>query len=128
MLTALVLLDLSAAFDTIDLLNCLSSWFASSGVVLDWFASYLADINQCVKVGDVLSDPADVIYGIPQKSVMGPIWFSLYTTPLNKILSTYKIVNYHFYADDTQLYTSLTPTNFATANATLQACLADVQS
>ena len=88
---------------------------------MDWFASYLADINQCVKVGDVLSDPADLIYGVHQGSVLGP-------TPLNKILSTYKTVNYHFYEDDTQLYISLIPINFATAIATFQTCLADVQS
>jgi len=68
--TALVLLDLSAVFDTIDhrvLLNCLSSWFSLSGVVLDWFVSNLADRNQCVKVGDVLSDTANLIYSVPQE-------------------------------------------------------------
>jgi len=68
--TALVLLDLSAAFDTIDhrvLLNWLSSWFSLCGVVLDWFVFNLADRNQCVKVGDVLSDPADLIYNVPQE-------------------------------------------------------------
>ena len=115
------LLDLSAVFDTIDhraLLNYLSSWFSLSGVVLDWFASYLADINQCVKVGDALSDPADLIYGVPQGSLLGPILF-LYTTPLNKILFTFKTVNYHFYTDNCQLYILLIPTNFATAIATL---------
>ena len=75
--TALVLLDLSAVFDTIDhrvLLNCLSSRFALSGVVLDWFASYLADGNQCVQVGNAPYDLA----------VLGPILFSFYTTSLNK--------------------------------------------
>ena len=57
-------------------------------------------------------------------------FFSLYTIALNIILSTYKTVNYHFYADDTQLYIYiyilLTPTNLAIA--TLQTCLTDVQS
>jgi len=70
--TAVVLLDLSAAFDTIDhivLLNCLSSWFGLNGLVLDCFASYPADIYQCVKVGDILSDSIDLIYGVPQGSV-----------------------------------------------------------
>jgi len=78
------------------------------------------------------TDPADLIYGVPPESVLGPILFSFYTTPLNKILSTYKTVNYHFYVDDTQLYIyiyiyiSLTPTNFSTA--TLQTYLTGVQS
>ena len=130
MSTALVLLDLSAAFDTIDhgaLLNCLSSWFGFRGVALEWFSSYLAGRVQSIKVGDTLSDTADLLSGVPQGSVLGPILFSLYTTPLNKVISSYKTINYHFYADDTQLYISLTPTNFVTAMATLQKCLTDVQ-
>ena len=129
--TALVLLDLSAAFDTIDhtvLLDCLSSWFGLGGDVLKWFTSYLTGRFQSVKVGDTLSDPAKIISGVPQGSVLGPILFSLYTTPLNKIISSHKMVNYHFYADDTQLYIPLTPTNCTTALITLQECLADVQS
>jgi len=60
-----VLLDLSVAFDTIDhsiLLSCVPSWFGVSGLMFDWFSSYLADKKQFVKVGDVLFDPADLIY------------------------------------------------------------------
>ena len=110
------------------LLNYLSSWFGLSGVVLGWFASYLPHRNQFVKVGDILSDPADLIYGVAQGSVLGLILFSLYTTPLNKIPSTYKTVNHHFYADDTQLYISPTPTNFATTIAILPTYLIYVQS
>ena len=74
MRTALVLLDLSAAFDTIAhtvLLKCLLSWFGLSGVFLDWFISYLAVRNRCVTVGDVLSDPANLIYGVSKGSVLG---------------------------------------------------------
>jgi len=129
--TALVLLDLSAAFDTIDhkvLLGRLSSWFGLGGAVLDWFCSYLVDRFQSVKVGDILSDPAKLLSGVPQGSVLGPILFSLYTTPLANIISSHKIINYHFYADDTQLYIPLTPTNYTTALPTLQKCLTDVQN
>ena len=71
--TALVLLDLSAAFDTIDhagFLECLSSWFGFSGKVLKWFSSYISGRNQSVKVGDILSDPADLNFGVPQVSVL----------------------------------------------------------
>lgn len=128
--TALVLLDLSAAFDTIDhntLLDRLSSWFGLCGVVLDWFSSYLTCRFQSVKVGDRLSDPSMLLSGVPQGSVLGPILFSLYTTPLTNIISSHKVINQHFYADDTQLYIPLTPSNFATALPTLQKCLADVQ-
>ena len=76
--TAVVLLDQSAAFDTIDhdtLLNSLSSWFGVSGVVLDWFKSYLSDRVQCIKIGSVLSDAKKLLYGVPQGSVLGPIFF-----------------------------------------------------
>ena len=78
--TAVVLLDQSAAFDTIDhsmLIECLGSWFGVGGVVLDWFRSYLSDRYQCIKIGSVLSDAKRLLYGVPQGSVLGPILFSL---------------------------------------------------
>ena len=112
MLTALVLLDLSAAFDTIDhdgLINCLTSWFGFSGKKLNWFASYISGRSQLVKIGTILSNSADLKFGVPQGSVLGPILFSLYTTPLNKVISAYSSVKFHFYADDTQLYIQLSP-------------------
>ena len=65
--TAVVLLDQSAAFDTIDhstLIECLSSWFGVGGVVLDWFRSYLSDRYQCIKIGSVLSDAKRLLYGV----------------------------------------------------------------
>ena len=105
--TAVVLLDQSAAFDTIDhdtLLNSLSSWFVVNGVVLDWFKSYLSDCVQCIKIGSILSDPKKLLYGVPQGSVLGPILFSLYTTPLSKVIRNHPGISFQFYADDTQLY------------------------
>ena len=57
--TALVLLDLSAAFDTIahcTLLSCLLDWFGVDGSVLKWFSSYLTECFQSVKIGSTLSD------------------------------------------------------------------------
>ena len=82
--TALVLLDLSAAFDTIDhstLLGCLQNWFGVSGSVLKWFTSYLMDRYQSVKIGSTLSEVCKLLFGVPQGSVLGPLLFSLYTTP-----------------------------------------------
>ena len=87
--TALVLLDLSAAFDTIDhniLLGYLKSWFGLGGTVLRWFASYLRNRCQAIKIGSTLSELSNLIYGVPQGSVLGSLLFSLYTTPLSKII------------------------------------------
>ena len=128
--TALVLLDLSAAFDTIDhssLLRYLKSWFGLGGTVLKWFASYLGDRCQVVKIGSTLSELSKLIYGIPQGSVLGPLLFSLYTTPLSKIIRLHPHIKFHFYADDTQLYIHLSYKNAAAALARLNACLLDVQ-
>ena len=98
--TALVLLDLSAAFDTIDhdtLLSCLSSRFGFAGSALKWFRSYLQDRFQSVKIGCSLSNLFKLKFGIPQGSVLGPLLFSLYTTPLGKVIRKYTGVRYHLF-------------------------------
>ena len=128
--TAVVLLDQSAAFDTIDhdtLLNSLSSWFGVSGVVLDWFKSYLSDRVQCIKIGSILSDAKKLLYGVPQGSVLGPILFSLYTTPLSKVIQNHPGISFQFYADDTQLNVHLTHKNVASALDKLSHCLEDIK-
>ena len=128
--TAVVLLDQSAVFDTIDhdtLLNSLSSWFGVSGVVLDWFKSYFSDRVQCIKIGSILSDAKKLLYGVPQGSVLGPILFSLYTTPLSKVIRNHPGISFQFYADDTQLYVHLTHKNVASALDKLSHCLEDVK-
>ena len=92
--TALVLLDLSAAFDPIDhniLLGYLKSWFGLGGTVLRWFASYLRNRCQAIKIGSTLSELSNLIYG-----VLGPLLFSLYTTPLSKIIRLHPHIKFHF--------------------------------
>ena len=128
--TALVLLDLSAAFDTIDhniLLGYLKSWFGLGGTALRWLASYLRNRCQAIKIGSTLSELSNLIYGVPQGSVLGPLLFSLYTTPLSKIIRLHPHIKFHFYADDTQLYIHLSHKNASSALAKLNACLRDVQ-
>ena len=106
--TALTLLDLSVAFDTIDHtihLDRLNVYYGISELALGWFKSYLSGRTHSVK--------ATLQYGIPQGSVLGPILFSLYTNPISSIIHSHSNINHHFYADDTQLYITLTPTNFS---------------
>ena len=89
--TALVLLDLSAAFDTIELstlLGCLLDWFGVGGSALKWFSSYLSERYQSVKIGSTLSNLQKLLFGVPQGSVLGPLLFSLYTSPLSTLVNT----------------------------------------
>ena len=128
--TALVLLDLCAAFDTIDhstLLSCLRNWFGVGGCVLKWFTSYLTDRYQSIKIGSTLSDVCKLLFGIPQGSVLGPLLFSLYTTPLSSIISRHKGIKFHFYADDSQVYIHLSQKNAYAAFEKLNRCLDDVK-
>ena len=114
--TALTLLDLFTAFDTIDhtiLLDRLNVYYGISEQTLGWFKSYLSGRTHSVKVGSTLSHPAVLQYVVPQGSVLGLILFSLYTNPISSIIQSHSSINYHFYADDTQLYITLSPTNFS---------------
>ena len=84
MAVVLTLLDLSAAFDTIDnntLFDCLRDWFGVNGTVLKWIKSYLTNSKQKVKLGNSFSDAFLLPCGVPQGSVLGPLLFTLYTTP-----------------------------------------------
>ncbi len=71
-----MLLDLSAAFDTIDhniILNRLENSVGISGSALAWFKSYLSDRHQFVAVNEEVSYRSQVQYGVPQGSVLGPL-------------------------------------------------------
>ena len=102
----LLLLDFSAAFDTVDhtiLLKRLSSRFNINGKALEWFQSYLSDRTQFVRVDGLNSEHHRLDFGVPQGSVLGPLLYTLYTSPLADITRKHNM-NYHFYADDSQLY------------------------
>ena len=107
--TGLTLLDLSAAFDTIDhniLMKCLSMWFGISCTALSWFSSYLTDRYQRVKTANCFSVALPTSCGVPQGSVLGPLRFTLYTTPLSSVIQAHNL-DHHLDADDTQIYLSL---------------------
>ena len=129
-LTVLTLLDLSAAFDTIDhtiLYQVLQQHFGVCGIALDWFQNYLSDRTQTVILDEFKSSPANLSYGVPQGSVLGPILFIMYTKPLNTLISSHSIQNQSF-ADDSQLYTKCSPDNVNNTIENMQNCISDVKS
>ena len=128
-ISVLLLLDLSAAFDTLDhqlLISCLEQSFGIRDSALLWFRSYLSDRSQFVLVQEHPSAPAPLPFGVPQWSVLGPVLFVLYTTQLSTVISRYPI-SHQMFADDTQLHNSSFPDHIQTLISTLQDCLIDVK-
>ena len=106
----LVLLDLSAAFDTVNhsvLLERLSNRCGIKGKALKWFVSYLENRFQLVTVKDEKSKQMPLSCGAPLGSVLGPLLFLVYTLPLGDIVRN-RGMKFHLYADDTTLYVILT--------------------
>ena len=125
----LVLLDLSAAFDTIDheiLVSRLQTRIGIESQALKWFQSYLEDRYQVVYVNGRSSDPVQLIYGVPQGSVLGPMEFLCYMCPVYDIARQHGI-SIHQYADDTQLYLPFQWNKQDEAIARMESCLEDIR-
>ena len=109
--TLLVLLDLSAAFDTVDhniLLTRLKTSIGIRGTALNWFTLYLSDRSQRISLGGCHSDSFQLPYGVPQGSCLGPLLFTIYASKLFEVIKE-QLPDVHAYADDTQLYLSFKP-------------------
>jgi len=113
--TCLTLLDLSAVFDTIDhsiLLERLSSLFGISSTALYWIKSCLLNRSFYVNIENSKSSVFQLLYGVRHGSVLGPLLFILYTTPLSTVISN-SSANHQFYADDTQLLLPFSALDFS---------------
>ena len=107
----LITLDISAAFDTIDisiLLDRLCCYFGVTGMPLKWIGSYLEQRKQYVRLNGVDSAIVSLQAGVPQGSVLGPVLFSAFLAPLANVIDLFGI-SHHQYADDTSLYYSFSP-------------------
>ena len=125
----LVLLDLSAAFDTIDhdnLFYILEEYVGIGGSALRLIRSYFSDRTQRVQIDGIMSDFASLLCGVPQGSVLGPMQFCLYLLPLGAILGHHNI-GYHIYADDTQLYISFKCKDSLESLTKLNICITDIR-
>jgi len=113
---ALALLDLSAAFDTVDykfyniLLQRMQTSYGINGSALQRFRSYLVGRTQRVRHGATISSALHLVCGVPQGSVIVPILFVLYTADLIALVKSYGL-SPHLYADDTQIYDSCSPSH-----------------
>ena len=129
---ALLLLDMSAAFDTVDhsiLLNLLADEYGISGTVLKWFESYLCNRTCSVNINNSFSDFIYLLFGVPQGSILGPILFILYTKHVQHIASKYGL-SIQLYADDTQLYigfNSMSDISVAAAKDNIENCIKEIK-
>ena len=83
--TAMMALDLSAAFDTINhkaCLDVLNKCFGIQGTGLQWIKSYLMNRQFCVQIKDQFSDVKTVDFTVPQDSIQGPVLFPCYASTL----------------------------------------------
>ena len=93
--TALVLVNFSGAFDTVNhniMIQQLQLRYGFVGKALAWLQSYLEGRTQRVVIHDASSNTTRVTSGIPQGSVLGPLLFSLYVQPISDIITAHDFV------------------------------------
>ena len=119
----LVLIDLSAIFDTVDhsvLLRRLQTSFGISGAPLDWFKSYLSARSQRVFIPGALSDNLPLDWGVPQGSCLGPLLYSIYFSKLFNIIERH-LPNSHCYAGVSLIYLSFKPDDLSSQQNSITA-------
>ena len=131
-LTLLVMLDLSASFDTIDLnilINTIESRFNIIESSLQWFISYLMNHNQRILINNTSSNDASLKLGVPQGSCARPIAFLIYISQLYNIIGRHLPIS-EAYTNDTQFYIKFKPKELTTEHTIdiMERCIQDVRS
>jgi len=127
-IAVLTLLDLSAAFDSVNhatLLQRLQISYGLGGSVIAWFASYLNNHTQYVRLSATRSNELEVLYAVPKGSVLGPILFLLYTADLLQLMRRHQL-HPLAYADDTQIHGSCRPSDADVLQQRVSVCIDDV--
>ena len=127
--TVMIGLDLSAAFDTVSheaLLQRLQVEFGVSGTPLAWMRSHPTDRLQFVKLGQSQASVTKLEVGVTQGSVLGPLLFAVYASPVADVIAQHG-VQFHPYADDTQLHLEIRADSTAAGLAVLAVCTADIR-
>ena len=100
-----IYLDFSKAFDTVPHERLLSKLFnlGVQGKTLEWIKCFLSNRTQCVRINNIKSSPADVVSGVPQGSVLGPVLFLSFINDLPETVSGLIKI----FADDSKIYSSV---------------------
>ena len=129
-ISALALLDFSSAFDTIDhpiLVHRLHADVVFTDAVLQWLLSYQNHRTHYVPLSNHCSAFAPVDSGVPQRSVLGPMLFTMHIKPLSDIIDSHTIIH-HSFADDLQLQMSAPPDRISELLHSMQSCMSDVKA
>ena len=100
--------------------------YGITGDALSWIVSYLSDRTQRIAIGSTQSNSLQLNYGVLQGSVLGPRKYCMFSKPIGEICSRHGM-NYHCYADDTQVCLVIKPRNIWNDIAQkLESCLSDI--
>ena len=123
---AMVMIDVSAAFDTVEhhaLLARFEHDFGLRDKALEWFTSYLTDRKHKGAINSTHSELTDILYGFAQGATLAGMCFNCYSKPLNNIAEDFCAVDQHNYADDSQSYIAFASKNKELAIDTLCNCV-----